>query len=131
MSDTIHVQVDDMAEALLKACSDYCDEVTEKSKAAVDKAADEVKEVIEQHAPEHWEHYRKAFRIKPGAYEDRYNKRNTWYVAAPYYRLTHLLEYGHATVNGGRTRRFPHIQYGEEWAQKRLPEEIEKAVKGE
>lgn len=130
MSDSITVQVDDLAAALLEQLNAYADEVTEKTLAAVDNVADEVKETIEQHAPSHWKRYRRAFRLKT-SYSDAHNKRKTWYVAAPYYRLTHLLEYGHATRNGGRTRAFPHIRYGEELAQKRLPEEIEKAVKGE
>lgn len=32
-----------------------------------------------------------------------------WYVRSPEYRLSHLLEDGHATVNGGRTRAFKFI----------------------
>ena len=33
-----------------------------------------------------------------------------WYVRAPDYRLTHLLAYGHATRNGGRTSANPFLQ---------------------
>ena len=33
-----------------------------------------------------------------------------WYVKAPDYRLTHLIVYGHATRDGGRTRANPFLQ---------------------
>lgn len=33
-----------------------------------------------------------------------------WYVKAPDYRLTHLIVYGHATRNGGRTTPNPFLQ---------------------
>lgn len=45
---------------------------------------------------------------------------------AKHYRLTHLLEFGHAKQNGGRTRAFPHIAEVNDWAQ----EEVEKRMEG-
>ena len=56
------------------------------------------------------------------------------YAQAPEYRLTHLLEYGHALKRGGRTvgevEAFPHISGVNDWAQeeaeKRIREELEK-----
>lgn len=46
-----------------------------------------------------------------------------------YYRLTHLLEKGHAKTNGGRTRAFPHIAPTQDKIDRLLVEEIEKAIR--
>ena len=44
------------------------------------------------------------------------------------YRLTHLLEKGHAKVNGGRTQSFPHIAPVAEAAEEELVKNIKKRI---
>ena len=46
-----------------------------------------------------------------------------------YYRLTHLLEKGHAKTNGGRTRAFPHIGPTQDKIGRLIVEEVEKAIR--
>ena len=50
------------------------------------------------------------------------------YAKKPDYRITHLLEFGHAKKNGGRTKAFPHIKSAEETAIKRLENKILKGI---
>lgn len=49
-----------------------------------------------------------------------YNKTN--------YRLTHLLEFGHAKQNGGRTQAFPHIEGVNREAQEEFEQRIREGV---
>lgn len=47
------------------------------------------------------------------------------------YRLAHLLEYGHATVDGGRVPETPHIRPVEDWLEKEFEDRVERAIKNE
>lgn len=58
-------------------------------------------------------------------------RKNVWVETvhnAKKYRLTHLLEYGHAKANGGRTRAFPHIAPVAEKAEEELVDNILKNI---
>jgi len=122
---------DDLAAAIAAALTEYTEEVTEGMKKAVDTTADEVNAEIKRHIKfqKRTGKYVKAFAVKT-SFEDKRNKRKTWYVKAPEFRKTHLLENGHKNRNGTRARAYPHIKYGEELAQKRLPELVEDAAQG-
>lgn len=120
---------DEMADLITEYLSNFSEEVTTGVKRAVDTVAKEVNEEIKSRVTfdEPTGKYVKAFKIK-NVYEGRYNKGKTWHVSGGEYRLTHLLEKGHAKVSGGRTRAFPHIIYGEELAKRRMEELAREAI---
>jgi len=123
------ISIDDLASEIVKELTNYSEVVTEGIKKAVDVVAKECDDEIKAHITfkEPTGKYVKAFKIKK-SYEDKFNKRNTWYVSGNQYRLTHLLEKGHAIKGGGRTKAYPHIAFGEELAQKRMEELAKEAI---
>ena len=125
-------EIDDFARAIKEALEDYSEEVIEATKQAVEQTAKEVNEEIKRRITfkrtNRTNEYVKSFRIKTTE-ETRFNKSKVWFVANGQHRLTHLLEHGHATKNGGRAKAFPHIKYGEDLALKRLPELVEEGIK--
>ena len=122
------INIDDLASAIVQELQVYSQDITDGIKEGIEIVSKEVNEEIKKHVTfkQPSGKYVKAFRIKT-SYEDKCNKRNTWFVANGQYRLTHLLENGHALRNGGRSKAYKHIKFGEELAIKRM-EEIAKGA---
>lgn len=121
------IQANQMANEIENLLTTYTEEVTELAKQVVDKVSQETNQEILNHITFKDKSYTKSFRIKK-SFEDKRNKRNTWYVESPHYRLTHLLEYGHITRNGGRTRSFPHVKYGEQYLEQNFERELKEGI---
>lgn len=56
------------------------------------------------------------------------SKKSVVYADKPHYRLTHLLEHGHAKLNGGRTRAFSHWEPAEQKAIDDFVSELREAI---
>lgn len=123
------VKVDELADLIAEYMGNYSQGVTDGVKKAVDIVSKETNEEIKKHITfkQPTGKYVKAFRIKK-SYEDGYKKINNWYVGNGQHRLTHLLEKGHALRQGGRSKAYPHIKYGEELAQRRMEELAKEAI---
>ena len=123
------ISVDKLSDEIKKQLESFSDEVAEKMKDSVDRASEDCMQEIKSKISfnQRTGKYVKNFRLKT-SFENDYTKRKTWYVAGKEARLTHLLEYGHAKVNGGRTRAFPHIKYGENIAQKSLVKYLKEEI---
>jgi len=125
-----NIEADGLADLIAEYMSDYTQDVTDGVKKSVDTVGKECNEEIKKHITfkQPSGDYVKAFRIKT-AFEDRYDKRVIWYVSGGHYRLTHLLENGHALWQGGRSEAYPHIKFGEELAIRRMEELAKEAIR--
>lgn len=126
-----NVKANEIANTITKWLTEYTEDVTDIAKEVVDEIADGVLEETKKHISWNDKKYSNSFEVKT-SFENKRNKRKTWYVKSPHYRLTHLLEFGHVTRNGTtRTRAFPHVRYGDEYAkdnfEKLMKERIENA----
>lgn len=117
----------DITQELLKAMTQYTDEVKEEVDQIIDDVAKEARTDVRNSSPVRTGAYRKSWAVsftKKGS-----NAGFTVYAKAPHYRLTHLLEDGHKTKNGGKTKAHPHIRQVQEWADKEALRRIEEAIK--
>lgn len=116
--------VDGFSDAVGTILSEYAAEVDKTVEEAVTITAKETVKVLRREAEDVLGgsgDYAKSWaqRKTPKASATSFFSR-TIYSKPPFYRLAHLLEHGHAKVNGGRVPGRPHISTAEDYAEGRL-----------
>lgn len=101
---------------------EYSREIKEGIKESTEKIAKGGADELKKISPKRKGKYAKSWEAE--------QQGNTYVIRnKDHYRLTHLLEFGHATRSGGRTRAFPHIKNVEEKIKKDYQDEIERLIK--
>ena len=127
-----NINIDQLAAEIAKELSKYSQEVVEKvniSSEKVGKAAvKQLKRTSPRRPPPIGGKYAKSWTMKT---EKEFGQphRRIIHAKAPHYRLTHLLEHGHAKVGGGRVEGKPHIRPAEEMVIREFMAEVEEAIK--
>ena len=132
------IDANQLTNEIMRTLKDYA-KVTEEAAArgvieTADQAVAELQQANPQGVPEGTAgHYRPWNKYNKGWKRTKLSKdRKGVYVEcvhnATEYRLTHLLENGHAKSNGGRTNAFPHIAPVAEKAQESLYQNIMKNI---
>ena len=121
------VKIDELANTIVKEMQAYSTLATDVMKKAVKKAANSAKKDISSNAPKDTGAYAKSWAVKntketSNALELTVHSKNR-------YQIAHLLEKGHVTRNGGRTRAFVHIAPVEQKCIKQYEKDVERIIK--
>lgn len=121
------VSIDAFADELVNTLKEYTEEVTEGMEKAKEDEAKKGAKTLRATSPvgkrKRRRRYRQGWRAKQFG--------TAWAVYnATDYQLTHLLEKGHALVNGGRTSAIVHIAPVEDQVIIGYEKQLEKVIKG-
>lgn len=118
----------DISKDIKEILDDYAIQVSKEVDKASDATAKNVTKDLRASSPKKSGKYGKSWSKK----EDKGTVLNKNFIVynKEHYRLTHLLEYGHATVNGGRVPPRPHIKQAEERGIQFFEKEVRKMING-
>lgn len=122
------IRLDQLANSINKELLNYSKVTNEEIQEIIEDVTQSTKEEIISTSPEDRGKYAKSWSVKEikststGKTLVIHNKKH--------YQLTHLLEFGHATRDGGRTEAFPHISPAEEKAIKEIDKKLKERFNG-
>ena len=119
------VNINGISKEFVKILSDYKEEVEEGISIAGDKVAKKTVSNLRKNSPKRKKNggaYAKGWRVSTVKGKRIIHNKTK-------YQLTHLLENGHAKVNGGKVDGIPHIKPAEEEAIKEYVSEVKKVIK--
>ena len=117
---------EDLQVKIMALLEEYAEQAEDAINEVIPKVAKDAAKQLRNTSPKDTGDYAKGWKVKTektrlGVTGIVYNK--------DYPGLVHLLEFGHAKRNGGRTRAFPHVAPVNEWAEKEVVQRIEEALK--
>ena len=112
------IRAEDLSKEIYKTLKQYADDVKVNSQEVAEIVAKDTVTELKQSSPNNTGKYRKNWT------SESYTGGAVVYQKAPTYRLTHLLEKGHAKRGGGRVAAQPHIAHAEEMAIKQYEEKL-------
>ncbi len=120
----------DLGDAIQRELTLYSREVTEKLKSEAKSHMEQLVKETKRTAPvgNRQKHYKDSIKSKKTSENDR-GATYTWYVEGPDYRLSHLLENGHATRDGGRVEGTHFIQKASDPIIADFVEKVEEAIR--
>ncbi len=121
------IQPTELAKTIDREFNEYVEMAAKDVKEVVKKVADDTKEEIQTNAPVKTGKYKKSWTVTKT--KDTSLSMVMTVHSKTRYRLTHLLENGHAKRGGGRTRAFPHIAPAEAKAEQELIASVERSLK--
>ena len=121
------INSESFAAEIQKILEDYGDEAAQALTESVEETAKESQKQIRKfnQGRTTWEEYPKGWAIEVA--KERLETSATVYNKSKP-GLTHLLEFGHALRNGGRSSAFPHIADVNDFAQKDVLERLERKL---
>lgn len=115
MAETI--ELSSFSSEMQKILNEFGEEVQIVADEEVVSVTKEAVKKVKTESPKNRGEYSKGWKMKKkdtrfGVETTIYNSTHGW--------LVHLLEHGHAKVNGGRTKAEPHVKPVQDWAEKEI-----------